>query len=54
MSNTFISKHQAEIGKKIKQMLSNKHPEDEFLLYDSYFNSSSNLPSKNNRKYSKK
>ena len=35
-------------------MLSNKHPEAEFLLFENYSHSLSTLSSKNNRKYSKK
>ena len=35
-------------------MLSNKHSEAEFLLFQNYSHSSSTLSSKNNRIYSKK
>ena len=35
-------------------MLSNKHPEAEFLLFQNYSHSSLTLSSKSNRKYSKK
>ena len=32
----FYKQRQTEIGKKIKQMLSNKHTEDELLLFENY------------------
>ena len=54
ISSVFVSKYQAEIGKKIEQKLNNTVRLLELLLLENYAVSSSTLSSKDNRRYSKK
>ena len=48
----FYKQRQAEIGKY--QEKAKQHPEAELLRFENYSLSPSTLPSKNNRRYSKK